>query len=423
MNYDDRVLKRIVERRETKESFSHLFEELYDISLSETEARKELRGIENHLIAKKESKDFNQSNQETISINKDGSQTSDIFVTMTKEQSKDTKFLLKAHGYDPKIWQIVSARNNAWNSYSKKDGIQTLYSTKIIVKPLTDITLEEIEEHFNKMQSTYKYKEYEYKENHSNKMLEINISDLHFGKLGWSGEIGENFDHKIARKRLLNAISDIIKRTKYIQFEKIILPTGNDFFNFDTIAGTTTLGTAQDNDLRWSKLFLKGTELYIEIVDMLKEIAPVEIFYVAGNHDKMTSYYLINYLNAWYRKEDNVNVDISPMTRKYIKYGNSLIGFAHGNTEKKRIDGIMQVEAREDWGKTKFHEWHLSHLHSEHVREDKGIIIRNISSLTGSDAWHYESGYVGAIKKLPCFIWDKKYGNTDILHSIIDTSC
>jgi predicted phosphodiesterase len=366
-------------------------------------------------------KDLENNNRQTIEINKDGTQSSDKLLLMSEEQAKDIDYLLKAHGYDLKVWELVSARNNIWNVYSKQDGIQTLYSSKIIVKPRKDtISIEELEEHFKEFSEKYKSPiNKNYKFISSNKMFEIPVMDLHLGKLGWEKEVGENYDYRIAETRFLKVINDFINRTKHYNFDKIIFPIGNDWFNFDTIEGTTTHGTKQDNDLRWQKLFLKGIELLIKAIDMLSEVAPVEIFYVSGNHDKTTSYYATNYIYAWYRNSKNITVSIEPQTRKYIEFGNCLIGYAHGDTEKKRIDGIMQVEARESWGRTKFHEWHLGHLHSEQTKEENGIIIRNISSITGSDAWHIESGYVGAIRKAQAFVWDKEIGLTDILNSVI----
>jgi hypothetical protein len=374
---------------------------------------------------KKENKTEDKTETNTysskIELNKDGSQISDKLIKMSENDAKDAEFLLKAHGYDNKFWELVSARNNIWNSYSKKDGIMTLYSSKIMVKPRKDdISLEEVKEHFIKFSKTYKspkVQKYEYL--HTGKMFEVPIMDLHFGKLGWINEVGENYDFKIAGERFLHVINDFINRTKQYNFDKIIFPIGQDFFNFDFIDGTTTKGTRQDNDLRWQKLFLKGIELLIESIDLLSKIAPVEVFYIPGNHDKTTSYYATNYIYAWYRNNENINVSIEPHVRKYVEYGNCLIGYSHGELEKKRISGIMQVEAREAWGRTKFHEWHLGHLHSEHTKEENGIIIRKISSITGSDAWHTESGYVGAIKKAQSFVWDKKYGLETILNSVI----
>lgn len=254
----------------------------------------------------------------------------------------------------------------------------------------------------------------------SGKMLEISIVDLHLGKLAWAPETGENYDHKIAEVRFKEVIADVLVKVRDKQFEKILLIFGNDFFNFDTIDGTTTSGTRQDNDVRWQKLFLKGVDMLIWAIDILRQYAPVECILVPGNHDTMLSFFAANNVKAWFRNIENVTVNADPKTRKYIRFGNSLIGFTHGDKEKKRIFGCMQIEARQDWGQTLYHEWHGAHLHSEWVKEDLGVIVRNLSSVTGLDAWHYQSGYVGAIAKSQSFIWDREKGLEAILLTTIE---
>ena len=359
--------------------------------------------------------------KENISLSSDGMQISDKLIRMSKEDCKDVNYILKAHGYDVKEWELLNAKNSIWNVSNKQEGIKTLYSSKITVKPRFDsISLEEIQEHFETFTNNYTPRKVENVVlNTSGKMLEIPIMDLHLGKLSWNLETGENYDYKIAEERFFHVIDDLIQKTKGYQFEKILFPIGNDFVNFDNIEGTTTGGTRQDNDLRWQKVYLKAIEILVKAIDMLKDIAPVEVFYVAGNHDKTTSFYLTCYLNGFFHNNDKVNVSLSPNVRKYIEFGQVLIGYSHGNLEKKRISGTMQVEAREAWGRTVFHEFHLGHLHSEQTKEENGIIIRNISSITSGDAWHHESGYVGAIRKAQAFIWDKEYGLEGIINSVI----
>ncbi|MDD4089690.1 MAG: hypothetical protein PHP29_08370 [Tissierellia bacterium] len=370
---------------------------------------------------KQKEEDKNVRYRENISLNSDGTQVSDKLIRMSEEECKDVNFVLKAHGYDVKEWELLNAKNNIWNVYSKQDGVSTLYSSKITVKPRFDnISLEEIKEHFETFTNNYKPREVENLTiNNSGKMLEIPIMDLHLGKLSWNLETGENYDYKIAEQRFFHAIDDIIQKTKGYQFEKILFPIGNDFVNFDNIDGNTTGGTKQDNDLRWQKVYLKAMEILVKAIETLSTIAPVEVFYIGGNHDKTTSFYLTCYLSGFFHKNDKVTVDLSPNIRKYIEFGKVLIGYTHGNLEKKRIGGIMQVEAREAWGRTVFHEFHLGHLHSEQTKEENGIIIRNISSITSGDAWHHESGYVGAIRKAQAFIWDKEYGLEGIINSVI----
>ncbi len=54
---------------------------------------------------------------------------------------------------------------------------------------------------------------------------------------------------------------------------------------------------------------------------------------------------------------------------------------------------------------------HAAHLHSEHaINEANGVIVRRIASPTAADTWHYESGYVGAVRKAQTFIYDKERG-------------
>lgn len=357
-----------------------------------------------------------------MSINSDGTQTSNKLILMTEENCKDVNFMLSAHGFDSKSWELVNARNNIWNVYSKKDGVGTLYSSKITVKPLSGISLEEINEHFELMSKTYKTPKRKKREVcNSGLMLEVPIMDLHLGKMAHDREVGDTYNIEKARGIFNEIIDGVIEDVGNKKFEKVIFPIGNDFFNFNNVDGTTTHGTKQDNDVKWKQLFKIGVEMLVDGITKLSDElkAPVEVFYVQGNHDTQISYYATFAISSWFRNDENVSVEVTMSPRKYVEYGNTLIGFSHGDKEKKRIDTIMQVEARESWGRTKYHEWHLAHFHSEQTRETGGVIVRHISSPTGSDTWHCESGYVGAIRKCQCFIWDKEYGLKTIFNIVI----
>jgi len=360
--------------------------------------------------------------KESVEINKDGSQTSNKLVRMSIEESKDVNYLLKAHGYDIYEWELVSARNNIWNVYSKQDGIKTLYSSKITVKPRKgSISLEEVKEFFEEMSQNYKSPihtptNYSY----DGKMLEINIADLHVGKYCWEGDSGDNYDYQKAKEKFLYIINDVLTRTKHYQFNKILFVWSNDFFHYDTINQTTTAGTRQDTNIRWQNLYKFGVEMLIEGIDLLSQYAPVETFYIGSNHDKMTSYFAIEHIAAWYRNNPNVTVNTDAKSRKYVEFGKCLIGFSHGHAEKKRLGSLMPIEAKEAWGRTTFREFHVGHIHSEKaVNEENGIIVRTVSSPSATDNWHFESGYVGAIKKSQSFVWDREHGLTDILNTTV----
>lgn len=356
-------------------------------------------------------KEINKYKTES-SINKDGTYTSDKLIAITEIELKNPDNLLKAHGFDITRWQLVSARNNIWNVYSKQDGINELYSSKIIVKPRSDISLEEIKGFYKELIDIYSspvVKKYDKKDG---MLFELPIMDLHLGKYSTINTVNEEYNSQIARNCFNKVIDLSISRLQGMNIEKIIFPIGNDFFHFDNVSSSTTGGTPQDTDVSHQELFKDGVTLLIDGINKLsKELkAPIEVFCVPGNHDFMTSYHALMSLWCYFHNNENVSVDTSSLPRHYIEFGKCLIGFSHGDKERKRIEKIMQVEAAEQWGRTKFREMHLGHLHSEQVMEDGGIIIRNLSSVTGTDVWHNESGFIGAIRKCTCFLWDKENG-------------
>ena len=130
----------------------------------------------------------------------------------------------------------------------------------------------------------------------------------------------------------------------------------------------------------------------------------------------MLSYFATLHLDAYYREVKAVSVDTSPTARKYYRFGKCLIGFSHGKNEGKRIHKLMQVESP-DWSECIFREWHLGDLHHERTFEDMGIIIRRISTITETDGWHSEKGFIGAIRKAQAFLWDAELGNQFIIVS------
>ena len=256
-------------------------------------------------------------------------------------------------------------------------------------------------------------------------LLEISIFDLHIGKLAWGGETFENYDVKIARKRFLASIQKLLQNASGFNYERILFPVGNDFFNSDTMENTTTKGTPQDEDLRWQKTFDVGVRLLVDGINLLKQSGvPVDVLVIPGNHDFERSYYMGSYLSAWFKDDPSVWINNHASPRKYYPYGNVLLGFTHGSEEKEASLPLLMatdVESKPHWTDTKFHEWHLGHIHrkrtvkydinkSRELNEDLGVTIRYLSSLTGTEEWHHKKGYVGATKAADGFVWSHEFG-------------
>ena len=349
--------------------------------------------------------------------------------------------LLIAANVDLNVWEVKNHVVNKWDVTSWKQGfpetVQNFQVKAWLVRNSKSVREEEIGKIFLKMIKDYKPpvssiipKELRNivtpEVNDENNLLEISIFDLHIGKLAWGGETGENYDVKIARHRFLTSIENLLRRASGFQYNRILFPIGNDFFNSDTIFNTTTKGTQQDEDLRWQKTFDIGVRLIVDAVNVLKQTGvPVDVMVIPGNHDFERSYYMGKYLEAWFNNDSAVSVNTGASPRKYYRWGNVLLGFTHGSEEKEAsLPMIManDIESKPMWSETKFHEWHLGHIHrkrnvnytvldkSRMLNEDLGVTIRYLSSLTGTEEWHHKKGFIGSNKAADAFVWSDEFG-------------
>lgn len=421
---------------------------LYGKDLSYKRAASYIAGIKLHLeteekLRKNEEKFGDEEEAKEISFNTDKSQTIKQDIYLTPDEAASPSKIMQKMGFDPILWEVLSCKivSGSWDVAMKlvdaeSDGKKVIktskplvntnrkYSVTLTVKPLGgNISFPQILSAFKELEPS-EFVEYRYDANQNGGYLfELPIMDFHFGKLSWSGETGkEDYDLKIAEKLWRETVDDLIAKTlAFGNIELIIFPIGQDFFHFDTPRTTTTAGTQMDSDTRWEKMFVKGIGLLVWAIERLRKIAPVEILWIPGNHDQMLSYAATVGLSQRYSGTDSVSVDLSATPRKYRLFGKNLIGYSHGEKEGKRLEGLMQVEAPELWGKSIFREFHMGHLHTELTKTNNGIIFRRISAITATDSWHIENGFVGSVRQAQAFIWDKELGLQAILNSnVID---
>jgi hypothetical protein len=223
---------------------------------------------------------------------------------------------------------------------------------------------------------------------------------------------------KIAIKRYNDAVASLLNHVSNYreQIHEILLPVGNDLFNIDNKNNMTTAGTPQHVDSRWQQMFRKTKDLMLMTIDTLSTIAPVKVVMVSGNHDYQTVFYLGEVLAAWYNTNSRVTVDNSASLRKYYRYGTNLIGFTHGDQEKHLdLPYLMSEERKLDWAETAYREFHLGHFHKRKtisfvdVDENRGVKVRVLPSLSGTDAWHHSKGY-RSMKSAVAFLYDKNNG-------------
>jgi len=428
------IYGKLIDKTLLDEDYTELSKLVYDKEYSSDVARRMMYGsrytlelfeneqVENTILNTNDiEKELAKNYKNVVELNKDGSQTSDKLLQMSEEQCKDVIYLLKSHGYDIKSWELVSARNNIWNSYSKTDGVMTLYSSKITVKPKQTPTLdkEQLKNILDDLIINYKIPQIiktDYNKNGD--LLVVNMADLHFGLKAYLETSNNLYDNEIASSRFIYLISDVINRIHNKNIKKIILINSGDLCNFDT-PYQTTKGTPQpDATTNYYSMFKEVSKLMIQGIDMLLDIAPVEVWNCNSNHDRYTTFGIFQTLEYCYRNNSNVYIDTETLDRKYIKFGKSLIGLSH-NIDEKKAYKIIHSEAKQHISESNYIYWFVAHLHKSMVIDDYGVEIRRLPTGSGDSEWSYQQGYCGTIKKWESYIIDEQYGITDILNTVI----
>ena len=370
------------------------------------------KGILTKMVSNNNVKDLDQSidadeviYNEASELKQDGTYYSDKLVEMSEEDKRSPKRMLELHNLDPDLWEVYLVRNNLWHSQRKNDqGRLLLYQSRLTAKPKQNksITFEDVNKFFenHKYQSKINLKKYK---DVNEKVLEIDIADLHNGKLPY-------LDDDTVQDDFYYTLSEILNRAQGKNISKIYFTPMGDTSNFDSINGTTTSGTPVSNNKTLQTVFDETTTMFIDAIEQLSNIAEVEVLHIPGNHDLGFSYYLVKSLEMYFRKHNGVKIDTDHKMRKFRVIGNTLLGISHGNLSKANSSGWLQVEAREEWGKTKYSEVHMGHVHSQHTIEKSGTICRYLPSMSPTDNWHYEKGFVGAVRSTCCFLWDLEKG-------------
>ena len=250
-----------------------------------------------------------------------------------------------------------------------------------------------------------------------NHLLVINPADVHIGKLAVALETGDEYNTKIATERVLEGITGLIAKSEGFSIERVLFCIGNDILHIDNVYNTTTAGTPQDANGKWWQHFELALDVYVKCVEILRQIAPVDVIHSMSNHDYQSGFHLAHALKSWFRNTKDVTFDISVAHRKYYKYGSNLIGLEHGDGAKMdKLPLLMAQERPVDWSETKFRYWYLHHLHHKvkhkwlDAKDYIGVTVEYMRSPSGTDSWHNRKGFTGVQKAVEGFIHERNSG-------------
>ena len=332
----------------------------------------------------------------------DGSHRSKKLIWLNSKQDKDPETLMLAHGYDPEEWELISSRNKAWNVYSKQDGIQTLYSSTINVRPkkqaFDHCTLERIIEKLPEI----KIPKVISKPDEEAPYLNIPLFDMHFG-------ISDYDYYKPTQERILYYLEKPRKDILFI--------IGQDLFHNDDMRGRTASGR-EIQKVDMEKAFEDAWMFYVPLIEKAIENSQmVHVFYSIGNHDEFSGWSFVKALEKRYG--DQATFDTRFKERKVHMLGKNFIGMNHSDKKNiKRLPENFATEFPLEWSKATTREVFVGHEHAEKeielVSDTGGIVLRRMPTRNKIDDWHDSMGYTTAHKRFQIFF----YNETEVIGSV-----
>lgn len=261
----------------------------------------------------------------------------------------------------------------------------------------------------------------------SKKIAVVNLYDAHLDKLSLKSTCGVESTLEQNLEVFSNTIKDIKKALVNLgKLEYIIFPVGNDLFHTNGMNNTTKKGTPIEYLCSPEEAYYQICDIITDAIKTLAGIAPVKVIMVKGNHDEdkitVLGFWLERYfkvLNNSNKNFNNVEVDYLRSQRKYIHFGNNIIGFAHGDKEKSKIAQlplIMATEAKEMWGKTTYRKMYLGDLHHGFeyqflkAKDQPGVEVEYLRSVGTTDTWHQDFGWIGIPKTAYLQLFDENNG-------------
>lgn len=323
-----------------------------------------------------------------IVINKDGSTTSTTTIeNMNREKAKDVDFVLRAHGFDPEDWDIVSAKSNFWQQNSVEKGLIDLCQSKITVKPKIDneLTPLDIAKLFKKDIIPYKVKQ----TSHNAHNLVVPLPDMHFG-------ITTLEDVKSHLDKLLGILN---KGYKTIVIEQL-----GDLFHSSQMWSSQTLRGTMLDEVDMVQAIEDAKQFFdILVPACLNNSTSVYIKQMAGNHSGNMEYVFMEYLKAKYPQ---VVIKNNIKYRDAYLLDNVGIMIAHGDLAPKNLPMLMANEFGGVWSLSHSKEIHKGHFHKEKTIDEGGVISRQLGTVKPNDKYEIMSGWTLSKKELYALEYD-----------------
>lgn len=347
--------------------------------------------------------------------------------------------LIAASGTDLTKWQVKRHVINVWESGRKKkivdlewdngvmDGyvhdtgdwqLTDLFQVKAWFEPREEEpyekALEALIDRVKKHAPIYDLSAFVYKPIDDGYLLVPNLYDAHLGKRSQ-----RNFKYTLD-----DASSDFIRIARAIASQvssirmrpsRILFPIGHDMLHVDNLLDTTSRGTWVETSEDVREVIDAACEATVKAIEALAIVSPVDVIPVEGNHDRLQTYWLGKYLQAFFSNHPSVRVHDMKLERQYYQWGRVGIGLTHNGSKPQELATLFPIEARQMWGDIEWTEWLTGHFHHNRgalyaVDSVRGTVVRTIPALCAMDNYHSLHMYVGGHMAAEVLYYHKENG-------------
>ena len=238
----------------------------------------------------------------------------------------------------------------------------------------------------------------------------FNIGDGHLGMLAFDHEVGHNFDLKIAREELIEAMMVLIDRAPAC--ERCVIQDMGDMTHYQDFSAQTESGHILDFDTRYPKMIETYHHVMRSIVEMaLSKFKYVDVIINQGNHSRSNDIAMVQTLKWVY--QDNPRLHVLDNSSVFIPYrlGNTFVMCHHSDKCKPhRLADVMSTDFAKDWGEAFYRYIDIGHIHHKQVsKENSGVTIESWNQLAPSDKYAHDGGWRSRAM-LTCVLRSKTYG-------------
>lgn len=220
------------------------------------------------------------------------------------------------------------------------------------------------------------------------------IADRHNGLKAWGRETGEDYDSKIATKRLTDWIGRCIASSPPSR-QAVILDVGDGEHMDDATNATPKSKHVLDVDTRvFMTVETSVASLAASAELALQKHDKVIIRILPGNHNPTLYLAIMFALAERYRQEPRVEVQKVPGEFWVYEFGQVMLAAHHGDKAKaQQMVLFLADEYPEMWGRTRHRYLFTGHLHHHRSQDIGGVQWEQLRALAARDAYAVSHAY------------------------------